>query len=109
MGDVVKAQLIEIKNSQVFLSLKSLQENPWEKAVKELKKGDVIKGKVISFNSFGAFVEVMPKIRGLCHVSEFESRQKMEEALKAGEIYEFELLLIDPKEHRMSLNLVNKK
>ena len=105
VGEVIKAQIININNNQVFLSLKSLKENPWEKIEKDYKKGDTIKGKVISFSPFGAFVEVLPKIRGLCHISEFASQKEMEESLKAGETYKFEILLIEPKEHRMSLKL----
>jgi len=105
VGEVIKAQIIDINNNQVFLSLKSLKENPWEKIEKEYKKGDTIKGKVISFSPFGAFVEVLPKIRGLCHISEFKSQQEMEESLKVGESYNFEILLVEPKEHRMSLKL----
>ena len=106
VGEVIKAQIIDINNNQVFLSLKSLKENPWEKIEKDYKKGDKIQGKVISFSPFGAFVEVLPKIRGLCHISEFSSQKEMEESLKAGETYSFEILLIEPKEHRMSLKLV---
>jgi len=108
VGEVVKAQIIDINNNQVFLSLKSLKKNPWEEIEKEYKKGDIIKGKVIKFSSFGAFVEIMPKIRGLCHVSEFGSQQKMEEVLKTGEEYNFQILLIEPKEHRMSLKLAEE-
>ena len=106
VGETVKAKIIDINNKQVFLSLKSLKENPWEKVEKEYKKGDKIKGKVISFSPFGAFVEVMPKIRGLCHISEFASQKDMEESLKIGETHQFEILLIETKEHRMSLKLV---
>src|SRR3989344_3139226 len=124
VGEVVKAKIIDINNNQVFLSLKSLKENPWEKIEKEYKKGDIIKGKVISFSPFGAFVEVLPKIRGLCHISEFATdeanlpgqiaprvspQKEMEESLKVGETYNFEILLIEPKEHRMSLKLVADK
>ena len=105
VGDVVKAQIIDINKNQVFLSLKTLKPNPWEEIEKQYKKGDMIKGKVIKFSVFGAFVEVYPKIRGLCHISEFSSQQNMEELLKPGETYEFQILLIEPKEHRMSLKL----
>jgi len=108
VGEVVKAQIIDINNNQVFLSLKSLKKNPWEEIEKQYKKGDVIKGKVTKISAFGAFVEIMPKIRGLCHVSEFESKEKMEEYLKVGESYDFQVLLVEPKEHRMSLKLVAK-
>lgn len=109
VGEVVKAQIIDINNNQVFLSLKSLKKNPWEEIEKEYSKGDVIKGKVTKFSTFGAFVEIKPKIRGLCHISEFESKEKMEEQLKIGETYSFQVLLIEPKEHRMSLKLADKK
>ncbi len=123
VGEVVKAQIIDIKNNQIFLSLKSLKENPWEQVQEKYKKGDKIKGKVISFSPFGAFVEVLPKIRGLCHISEFATdganlsgqiaprvspQKAMEESLKVEETYDFEILLIDLKEHRMSLKLVKK-
>ncbi len=105
VGEVVKAQIIDISKNQVFLSLKNLKQNPWDEIEKQYKKGDVIKGKVIKFSTFGAFIEVSPKIRGLCHISEFGSQQKMEELLKPGETYDFQVLLVEPKEHRMSLKL----
>jgi len=108
VGEIVKAQIININNNQVFLSLKSLKKNPWEEIETQYKKGDVIKGKVTKFSTFGAFVEIAPKIRGLCHISEFESKEKMEEQMKVGETYDFQVLLIEPKEHRMSLKLVAK-
>ncbi len=106
IGQIVKAQIININNNQVFLSLKSLKKNPWEEIEKKYKKGDIIKGKVIKFSSFGAFIEILPKIRGLCHISEFGSQKKMEESLEINKNYNFEVLLIEPKEHRMSLKLV---
>ena len=89
VGEVVKAQIIDINNNQVFLSLKSLKKNPWEEIEEKYKKGDIINGKVIKFSAFGAFIDVLPKIRGLCHISEFGSAAKMEESLKIGESYEF--------------------
>ncbi|MFA5877847.1 MAG: S1 RNA-binding domain-containing protein [Candidatus Staskawiczbacteria bacterium] len=106
IGDEVKAQIIEIRNSQVFLSLKSLKKNPWEDIEKKYKKGDTIKGKVTKLNPFGAFIQVEDKIQGLCHISEFESLTKMEESLKVGETYEFQVSSVEPKEYRMSLKLV---
>ncbi len=109
VGEIVKAQIINISNNQVFLSLKSLKKNPWEKIEKEHKKGDAVKGKVIKFSPFGAFVEVLPKIRGLCHISEFGSQKKMEESLEIGKTYNFQILLIEPKEHRMTLKLTIKE
>jgi small subunit ribosomal protein S1 len=108
VGEVVKVQIIDINNNQVFLSLKALKQNPWEKIEKEYKKGDVIKGKVTKFSAFGAFVEIAPKIRGLCHISEFASKEDMEKQLELEKTYDFQVLQIEPKEHRMSLKLVAK-
>jgi small subunit ribosomal protein S1 len=105
VGENVKAQIIEISNNQVFLSLKSLKPDPWQEIEKQHKKGDTIKGRVIQFSAFGAFVEIEPKIRGLCHISEFSSKEELEKNLEIGKEYDFEILLIDPKEHRMSLKL----
>jgi len=59
VGEVVKAQIIDINNNQVFLSLKSLKKNPWEEIEKQYKKGDVIKGKVTKFSTFGALFPQM--------------------------------------------------
>ena len=86
--------------------LKLGKENPWEIIEKEFKKGDVIKGKVTKFSAFGAFVEIAPKIRGLCHISEFSSKDEMEKLLEIDKTYDFQVLLIEPKEHRMSLKLI---
>jgi small subunit ribosomal protein S1 len=108
VGEEVKAKIIDINNNQVFLSLKALKQNPWEEVEKKYKKGDVLKGTVSKFSTFGAFVEVTSKIRGLCHISEFASKEEMEEKLKINETYNFEVLLIEPKEHRMSLKLKSK-
>ena len=109
VGEIVKAQIININNNQVFLSLKSLKKNPWEEIEKEYKKGDTVKGKVIKFSSFGTFIEVLPKIRGLCHISEFGSQKSMEESLEINKTYDFTILLIEPKEHSMSLKLIVKE
>ena len=108
IGDKVTAKIIDINNSQVFLSLKALKENPWETLEKEYKKGDIIEGKVIEFSQFGAFVETAYKIRGLCHVSEFVSKEEMEQKLELGKTYNFEILSIESAEHRMSLKLSEK-
>jgi small subunit ribosomal protein S1 len=108
VGDNVKAKVIEIKDDRVSLSLKALKKDPWSDVEKKYKKEDTVKGKVTKFNPFGAFVEITPKIQGLCHISEFGTKTKMEEILKIENVYEFEILEIRPEEHRMSLKLKEK-
>jgi len=108
VGDRVQAKIIEIQNDRVFLSLKALKQDPWQGIEKKYKKGDIVLGKVVKFNPFGAFVQLNPEIQGLCHISEFEGG-KMEEALKIGKKYKFQILLVNEKEHKMSLGLVKEQ
>jgi len=105
IGQIVQAEIIDIKNNQVFLSLKSLKKNPWEDIEKKYKKEDVVQGKVTKLNPFGAFIQIEDKIQGLCHISEFGSQAKMEEALEQDKKYEFQIISIEPREYRMSLKL----
>ena len=104
MGDRVRAKIIEIQNDRVFLSLKALKKDPWQGIEKKYKKGDIVLGKVVRFNPFGAFVQLNPEIQGLIHISEIEGG-RIEDVLKIGQKYKFQILLIDEKEHKMSLKL----
>jgi len=108
IGEIVKAKIIDLTNGKVSLSLKALKKDPWQDIEKKYKKGDIVSAKVTKFNPFGAFVQITPKIQGLCHISEFGSQKKMEEVLKIGKKYDFKILLIEPKEHRMTLKLVKE-
>jgi len=105
VGQKVKAKIIDISNNKISLSLKALKKDPWENIEEKFKKGEVVEGKVTKFNPFGAFVQLAEKIQGLCHVSEFGSPKKMEESLEINKSYKFKILLIDPKEHRLTLKL----
>jgi len=109
VGQKVKAKIIDISNGKVSLSLKALKKNPWEEIKNKYKKGDIIKGKVTKLNPFGAFVQISPKIQGLCHISEFGSQKKMEEELKIGNTYSFQILSIEPEEYRITLKLIKEK
>jgi len=106
IGEKVKAKIIDISNGKVSLSIKALKKDPWQDIEATHKKGDIIEGEVTKFNPFGAFVKVTPKIQGLCHVSEFESHDKMEQALQISKTYKFQILSVEPAEHRMSLKPV---
>lgn len=104
----VKAKIIEIADGKVSLSLKALKKDPWEGIEEKYKKGDTVLAKVTKFNPFGAFIQITPKIQGLCHVSEFGSQKRMKETLEIDKKYNFKILLIEPKEHRMTLQLVKE-
>lgn len=105
VGEKVKAKIIKISNDKIFLSLKALKEDPWSKIEQKYKKSDVVEGKVVKFNPFGAFVQLDKKVQGLIHISEFSSYEDMERKLEIGKNYSFEILAIEPSEHKMSLRL----
>lgn len=108
IGDKIEAKIISITNDRISLSLKTMKKDPWEGIEKKYNKEDIVKGKVTKFNPYGAFIQIAPKIQGLCHISEFGTKTKMESSLNIGKEYKFQILSIDPKEHRMSLKLVEK-
>ena len=105
VGETVKAKIIDISGGKISLSIKALKEDPWKAVEGKYNKGDVVKGKVTKFNSFGAFVEVEPMIQGLTHISEFGTETAMKEQIQEGGAYDFTILEISPAEHRMSLKL----
>lgn len=107
-GDHVRAKIIDIQGDKISLSLKQLKIDPWTRIAEKYHKGDVIRGSVIKFNSFGAFVQVDRDIHALLHISEFGTETRMREKLEVGNEYEFKILLVDPKEHRMSLGMMKE-
>ncbi|MDD5568946.1 MAG: S1 RNA-binding domain-containing protein [Candidatus Pacebacteria bacterium] len=111
VGEKVNAQIIDITQGRVSLSLKNLKKDPWQGL--NLKNGDFVKGEVVRFNTFGAFVQLkgvggeaeQAKIQGLIHISEFGSEIKMKEKIEIGKEYDFQILSFQPQRHWMSLRL----
>ncbi|OGL34344.1 hypothetical protein A3F05_00290 [Candidatus Saccharibacteria bacterium RIFCSPHIGHO2_12_FULL_47_17] len=107
IGQQVEAKIIDIQGTQVSLSIKSLQSNPWEQVIEKYKVGSTYKGKVAKLNPFGAFVYLDKDIHGLAHISQFGTSDAMEKAIKVGEEYMFKITSMKPEEHRMSLKLLS--
>jgi small subunit ribosomal protein S1 len=105
-GDKVKAQVIEIVNGKVSLSIKALTEDPWNKITEKFSVDQVVEGQVARMNHFGIFVQLDPEVRGLVHNSEIEKDRPKYTELKEGNTAQFKILSIDPQEHRISLALV---
>lgn len=106
LGASVKAKVIGINGTQVSLSMKALQPNPWEKVRDKYKVGEEYEGNVTKINPFGAFVYLDKDIHGLAHISQFGSEEKLKEVLKVGESHRFKITSVKPEQHRMSLKLV---
>lgn len=111
VGQKVKAQIIGIDNDKVSLSMRSLEKDPWSEL--KYKVGDVVKGVVNKINHFGAFVYLDKDIHGLAHISEMTEAhpgKNIDDLIKVGEKYDWEILSLEQKEHRMGLGLIiNKK
>lgn len=111
VGEKIKAEIINIENSKIFLSTKKLKKDPWENVDKKYKIGEKVRGKVLKANPFGLFVELDKDIHGLAHISEISDKpiSSPEEIAKPGDELEFTIISIDPKEHRLGLSLKKQK
>ncbi len=109
VGETVQAKVLQVKDEKVFLSLKALKDNPWENIEEQIAPGDVIQGTVKKINPYGAFVEVLPKVQGLCHISEFGSKEDMEKELEVGREYSFTVRAIDPADYKITLGWTNEE
>ena len=93
---------------RIALGLKQLTPQPWEKLDPNLKVGDKVKGKVVVITDYGAFVEILPGVEGLIHVSEMSWSQHLRTAhdfLKVGDEIEAVVLTLDREGQKMSLGL----
>ena len=93
---------------RIALGLKQLTPHPWDALDPNLKEGDHVKGKVVVIADYGAFVEVVPGVEGLIHVSEMSWSQHLRSAqdfLKVGQEVEAVILSLDREQRKMSLGL----
>ncbi len=100
------------EKKRIALGLKQLNPHPWDALDKELKVGDVVKGKVVVMADYGAFVEIAPGVEGLIHVSEMSWSQHLRSAqdfLKVGDEIEASILTLDREERKMSLGIKQLK
>lgn len=109
VGDKIQAKIIGIDESRISLSIRALAKDPWKEADKKYEAGKTYTGKVDKINHFGAFVYLDENIHGLAHISEFGEMypgKKMEDLMEAGSEYQWKVLSVEPKDHRMGLVLV---
>jgi len=111
VGDTIKAEVVKLEGSKIFLSAKKLMKDPWHEATKKYKEGTVVEGEILKVNPFGLFVKLDEEIHGLAHISELglKPKEKINEIFSAGEKRKFEIINISPEEHRLGLKLEDKK
>lgn len=103
----VKVLNIDKENDKLSLSIKALQLGPWDQAKESINVGDVLDGKVKKLTDFGAFVEVMPGIEGLVHVSEisWDHIKVPADVLKENEDVKVKVINIDIDKQRLGLSI----
>jgi small subunit ribosomal protein S1 len=111
VGDHVRAEIINIEGSKIFLSMKKLVDDPWKSVASKYNVGQWVKGRVLKINPFGLFVELDPDIHGLAHVSELGAKpvKDVNEVARIGDEFDFRIISIDPDSHRLGLSLRKAK
>ncbi len=108
-GDKVKVKILNIdrENQKIALGIKQLTENPWEKFFSKYQMGDVVEGKVVKLEDYGAFVELDEDIEGLVHVSEISKERidKPSDVLNIGDVKEMKIVKIDAKDKKIGLSI----
>lgn len=104
IGDKIKAKIINLDGGRVSLSLKALKSDPWETVEEKFQVGQKIKSKVIKVRSSGAFVELSGDIVGFLPATELGDK-KLEETVEVGKEYNFAIVSIDAKDHKIVLTL----
>jgi len=108
VGDKIKAEVINVDGVKIFLSSKKLIKDPWQAASEKYKNGQVVKGEILKINPFGLFVKLDDDIHGLAHASQLNLApgQKINELFKTNQEIDFEIMSIEPAQHRLGLKLV---
>ncbi|AEN99169.1 40S ribosomal protein S1 [Fructilactobacillus sanfranciscensis TMW 1.1304] len=103
----VKVLAIEPERNRISLSIKQLQPGPWDDIEEKAAVGSILDGTVKRLVDFGAFVEVLPGVEGLVHISQISHKHidKPSDVLKSGEKIQVKVLSIDPEEHRLALSM----
>jgi small subunit ribosomal protein S1 len=109
VGQSVEVRVIRIDRDarKIGLSLKALNQNPWDDFATRCRPGTKLTGKVTRIAEFGAFVEVEPGIEGLLHVSELSTQRvrRVRDAVSEGQMVEVQVTQIDPQNRRLGLSL----
>jgi len=109
VGAAVNVKVLDIdrERQRISLGLKQTQEDPWRKVLDEYRPGDVLEGKVTKVVAFGAFVEIIPGVEGLVHISELAEHhvENPSEVVSPGDQTWVRILEIDENRRRISLSV----
>ena len=110
VGEKVKVVIIDLdkETKKLSLGIKQLSANPWDELDKNIQVGSVIKGKVVNITDYGVFVEIVPGVEGLIHVSEISWTQQnvnINDFVKVDQVIDVKVLELSCENHRMALGL----
>ncbi|MDH5597818.1 MAG: 30S ribosomal protein S1, partial [Cyclobacteriaceae bacterium] len=110
LDETVKVVVLDFDEDKkrISLGMKQLTEHPWDKLDKDITVGSKVKGKIVNVADYGAFLEIMPGVEGLIHVSEMSWSQHLrnpQDFINIGDALEAVVLTIDRDERKMSLGI----
>ena len=109
VGQDVKVKVLDVdeEHGRISLSIKQTLPQPWDEVGEKIAEGDVLDGTVKRLTSFGAFVEVMPGVEGLVHISQISHKHiaTPNEVLEPGQKVKVKVLSVDPEAHRLALSI----
>ncbi|UTL71107.1 30S ribosomal protein S1 [Bacillus halotolerans] len=108
-GQEVKVKVLSVDrdNERISLSIKETLPGPWSQIGEKVKPGDVLEGKVQRLVSLGAFVEILPGVEGLVHISQISNKHigTPHEVLEEGQTVKVKVLDVNENEERISLSM----
>ena len=109
IGQTVKVKVLDIDRDRqrISLGLKQTQSDPWQQVLDSYREDDVVEGRVAKVVTFGAFVEILPGVEGLVHISELAAHhvENPREVVAQGQAVNVRILEIDGDRRRLSLSL----
>ncbi len=109
IGQEVAVKVLDIdrERQRISLGLKQTQTDPWQQVIDSYQQGDVVQGRVTKVVTFGAFVEIIPGVEGLVHISELAAHhvENPREVVQQGETLRAKIIEMDAERRRLSLSL----
>jgi small subunit ribosomal protein S1 len=109
IGQTVKVKVLDIDRDRqrISLGLKQTQTDPWQQVLDSYGEGDVVQGRVTKVVTFGAFVEILPGVEGLVHISELAQHhvENPREVVSQGDSVNVKIIEVDAERRRLSLSL----
>jgi len=109
IGQEVEVKVLDIdrERQRISLGLKQTQSDPWQQVIDTYDQGDVVEGRVTKVVTFGAFIEVVPGVEGLVHISELAEHhvENPREVVTQGEAVKARIIEMDAERRRLSLSL----